>query len=104
VEKTKRSRFDHFVDVQHNMRLPKKASTMATAGPTTDGTNEKPALVGAGAGACALAMTAMLETTANTTTADLITLLDAIAAWIGFEDLSGMQGAIKQEKASVAIE
>jgi hypothetical protein len=58
------------------MRLPKKASTMATAGPTTDGTSEKPALVGAGAGACALAMTARLDTTANTTIA---LLMDAIS-------------------------
>lgn len=60
------------------MRPANKATTTPTAGANTDGTNENPALVGAGAGACALAMTATLEITAMTTTAVLITLLEAI--------------------------
>jgi hypothetical protein len=52
-----------------------------------DGAKENPAPgVGAGDGICALANAAMLDTTAITTTAVLITLLDAITR-IGLDSL-----------------
>jgi hypothetical protein len=56
-----------------------------------DGAKENPAPgVGAGDGICALANAAMLDTTAITTTAVLITLLDAITR-IGLDRLECRQ-------------
>lgn len=62
----------------HSMRLAKKATSIPIAGAKTEGTIENPALVGAGAGAWALAITATLDMTARITTAEFTMLLDAI--------------------------
>ena len=62
----------------HSMRLAKKATSIPMAGARTEGTIENPALVGAGAGAWALAKTATLDMTARMTTAEFTMLLDAI--------------------------